>query len=242
MTAIAEFLLAVSGTIAATVQGLGQGGAVHTFTALALIAVGGLIAGVSPSGLTAGLPVLGQLQSIGRDSNPNHGMMVTTSFALGMLTALGTLGVLTAWAGQIVVSLAKWLPLLTLLMGLNMLGVIRWKWFRSLKGVGSPASGPVDAFVLGLPFGVATSPCALPVLITVLTVAAVKGNAGFALGGLLAFGVGRSIPICLLGLCNDQARAVPQIQRAAPYLRPLAGAVIVVVSLYFLTFGRALLG
>lgn len=243
MTTIVEFLFAVSGTIATAIQGLADDG-VGSFTALALIAVGGLIAGVSPSGLTAALAVLGQLQLTDDRPNRNHGVAIASTFSLGMVTALGALGVLAAWAGRIVVGfgLAKWLPLLTLLMGLNMLGIIRWRWFQSLKGIGSAPSGPAGAFWMGLPFGIATSPCALPVLVTVITVAAAKGRAVFALVGLVAFGLGRSVPVLLLGLCSDQARVLLKIHSITPYVRQAAGGLIIAVSLYFLTLGRDLLG
>ncbi|MBI4608791.1 MAG: sulfite exporter TauE/SafE family protein [Candidatus Rokubacteria bacterium] len=238
-----EFLFAVSGTIAAALQGLKDDGVVSV-TALALISLGGLIAGVSPSGVAAGLAVLGQLHPVDRRPKPNHGLTVASTFSLGMVTALGALGLLAAWGGRILTGfgLAKWLPLLTLIMGLNMLGVIRWKWLRCLGASGEAASGPTQAFLMGVPFGVATSPCALPVLVTALAVAAAKGNAVFGLGGLVAFGLGRSIPVLLLGLFSDQSWTLPKIQRVAPCLRRVAGGLITAVSLYFLTLGRDLLG
>lgn len=244
MRAIVEALLAVSGTIAAAIQGMADG-TLGLATALALIGVGGMVAGVSPSGLTTAMAVFAQLQP--EDAGlprPKRGTLIAASFVLGMLSALVALGFLAAWAGQIVtgLGLAKWLPLLPLVMGLNMLGLIRWRWLRALRGIGAPASGPADAFWLGLPFGIATSPCALPVLVTVLTVAVAKGQALFAFVGLLAFGLGRSVPVLVLGFLSDQAPALPRLDRVAPHVRRVAGAVIVAVSLYFLTLGRDLLG
>lgn len=243
MTRLVDFLFAVSGTIAAAIHVLTDD-TVGAPTALALIAVGGLIAGVSPSGLTAGLAVIAQLQPTDHRVIARPGVVLASAFSLGMLAALAALGVLAAAAGSIVVGLglARWLPLLPLLMGLNMLGVIRWRWFRSITGIGAPVVRPLDAFWLGLPFGIATSPCALPVLVTVLTVAAAKGQVAFAMIGLLAFGVGRSVPVLALGLASDRAQALPRMHRFAPYVRRAAGGVIVAVSLYFLTLGRDLLG
>lgn len=245
MTTAVEFLLVVSGTIAAAIEGgLGGTDALSALPVLSLIAVGGLIAGVSPSGLTAGLAVFAQLQPIDDLSSRNRGMILASTFSLGMLTALGVLGVLAVWAGRIVVGLglARWLPVLPLFMGLNMLGLLRWRWIRSLRGIGAPVSGPADAFWLGLPFGIATSPCALPVLVTMLTVAAAKGQAFFGLAGLLVFGLGRSIPVLLLGLVSDQAGIRRRLDAVAPYVRRAAGGLIVAVSVYFLIFGRDLLG
>jgi hypothetical protein len=58
---VIEFLFEASRRIATAVQGLADGSA--SFAALALVAIGGLLAGVSPSGLTGALAVLGQLPS-----------------------------------------------------------------------------------------------------------------------------------------------------------------------------------
>lgn len=238
-----EFLFETSGRIAASIQGLTDGGI--SFAVLALIVIGGLLAGVSPSGLTAALAVLGQLPATVDDRpDKTRGMTVASAFCLGMAASLAVVGLLAAWAGQSLLDFgpSNWLPLLTLVMGLSMLGVIRWKRLRSLGATRYAASGPTNAFWLGIPFGLATAPCTLPVLITVLTVAAAKGNVLFGLVGLVAFALGRSIPVLLLGLFSDQVLALPKIHRVTPYLRQVAGGLIAVFSLYFLTLGRHLLG
>jgi cytochrome c-type biogenesis protein len=237
-----EFLFEVSGKIAATIQGLTDGGSA-SFAALTLIALGGLLAGISPSGLTGALAVLGQLSPLDDRPRENHGILIASAFSLGMVIALAGVGVLAAWGGQFIlgVGLTRWLPLLTLVIGLNMVGVIRWKGLRWLGGPPDSPSGPADAFWLGVPFGLATSPCVLPILIAVLVLAAAKGSALFGLVGLLIFALGRSVPVLLLGLFSDQVLALPRIQRMTPYMRRGAGALIIVLSLYFLTLGRHLL-
>jgi cytochrome c-type biogenesis protein len=241
---VIEILFEVSGKIAASIQGLSEGGSASV-AALALIALGGLLAGISPSGLTGALAVLGQLSPLDNPSrsNQNRGIVIALAFSLGMMIALAALGLVAAWGGRILLglSLTRWLPLLTLVMGLHLLGVIRWKGLRLTSGPGDAASGPMNAFWLGLPFGLATAPCVLPVLVTVLVVAAAEGSMSFGLVGLGAFALGRSVPVLLLGLFSDQVMAVPRIQRIAPYLRKSSGALIAIVSLYFLTLGRDLL-
>ncbi len=132
--------------------------------------------------------------------------------------------------------------MLTLAMGLHMLGIVRWTWLRLPSGRAAVSSGPVSAFALGLPFGLAASPCTLPILITVLTVAAGRGSAAFGLVGLAAFGLGRSVPVLLLGHVSDRARALPRLRRLTPSLRRGAGLLIIAISVYVLTLGRGLLG
>lgn len=238
-----EFLFVVSGQIAAAIQELSNadsGGA----AVVSLIGLGGLIASVSPSGLVGALAALGQLQAAGTRPARHSGTTIAAVFSLGMVAALAPVGLLAGWAGQSIIGagLTKWLPLLTLLMGLNLLGVLRWKRLGALEPRISPAPSTMVAFWLGIPFGLAVAPCTLPVLITVLTVAAASGSALFGLVGLVAFGLGRSVPVLLLSLFSDQARGLPRIHQAVPYLRQAAGSLITVVSVYFLTLGRDLLG
>lgn len=150
----------------------------------------------------------------------------------------------SSWScsGPTVPCSTRWFPVLTLAMGLNMLGIVRWTWLRLPSGRAAVSSGPVSAFALGLPFGLAASPCTLPILITVLTVAAGRGSAAFGLVGLAAFGLGRSVPVLLLGHVSDRARALPRLRCLTPSLRRGAGLLIIAISVYVLTLGRGLLG
>lgn len=238
-----EFFFAVSGKITAAIAGLTGTGHVSP-AVVALIALGGLIAGISPGGLAGALAALGQLHPADRRAGQDRGVIIASAFSLGMVTALAILGFLTAWAGRAVLAsgLSRWLPLLTLAIGLNLLGIVRWHWFRLRATDGPPASGAAHAFWLGIPFGLAASPCTLPILITVLTVAVASGSALFGLVGLSAFALGHSLPVLLLGLCSDQMGTLPQFDRATPHLRRAAGVLITVASVYFLTLGRGLLG
>lgn len=232
----------ISGRITAGIQAAPTRGTAAV-TVMALIALGGLIAGISPEGLMGTLAVVGQVGTADDHGQERRGLLLAGAFSLGMVLALAALGLLTAFAGRLVLgwNLTRWLPLLTLVMGLNMLGLVHWKRFGLLRGNRSAASGPVSAFALGVPFGLAASPCTLPILITVLTTAVARGSAAFGLLGLTAFGLGRSVPVLLLGHASDQAQALPRLQRVTPVVRRAGGILIVVVSVYFLTLGRSVL-
>ena len=237
-----EFLFAASGKIASAIHGMSDAGPL-SITTLALIALGGLIAGISPSGLAGAVAVLGQLLPVDRRIKDGHDLRIAASFSAGMVIALATLGVATVMVGRTVLSfgLAKWLPVLTLAMGLNMLGLVRWNWFRLRVGTDAEMAGSGSAFLLGIPFGLGGSPCTLPILITVLAIAAAKGSVLFGLVGLTAFSIGRSLPVLALGLVSNEVRTLPHVARTLPYVRYAAGGLITVVSIYFLTIGRTLL-
>jgi cytochrome c biogenesis protein CcdA len=60
-------------------------------------------------------------------------------------------------------------------------------------------SGILGAFLLGLPFGIAASPCTMPVTIAVLAFAAAKGSMIYGMLFMFIFALGRSIPIIIAG-------------------------------------------
>ncbi len=69
-----------------------------------------------------------------------------------------------------------------------------------------------------------------------------SGSVIFGLAGLAAFGIGRSLPVFVIAAGGDRFGASERLGRFAPRLRWLTGLLLSLVSLYFLTLGRGLLG
>lgn len=236
-----EFLFRVAGQIATQIDLLLAAGTL-SMASISLIALGGLIAGISPEGAAGALAAIGQFGPKDDEAKHNRDIVIASAFVLGMVLALTVLGAVTAFSRRALVppGITKWLPLVTLMMGLNMLGLVRWNWMR--LPLRFRAGGAAGAFLLGIPFGLAGSPCTLPILITVLAVAAAKGSLVLGSVSLAAFAVGRSIPVLVLGMFSDQLHSASAFRRTAPYIRKGAGVLIVVASVYFLTLGRGLFG
>lgn len=97
-------------------------------------------------------------------------------FSLGAATSLFAAGLVAAAAGAVLVDyrLARYIPVITLLMGLQLLAAPGWRLLSRL-GLRRPAPAgvasarPTDAFLLGLPFGVITAPCTAPIIVAVLS-------------------------------------------------------------------------
>jgi len=71
-----------------------------------------------------------------------------------------------------------------LLMGLHLLGVLKLN-FPVPAGLRVKKQGYIGAFLLGLIFGVVSTPCAVPILAVLLAFVAEKGNVLY--GGFLLF-------------------------------------------------------
>lgn len=109
-------------------------------------------------------------------------------FVIGLTITFTLLGFVAALMGRLVGDVGRFWPYLVaavcLVMGLHLLGV--WNFSLPLpQSVKPKQAGPWGAFLLGLLFGVVSTPCATPILAVLLVYIASKGN--LAYGGLLLF-------------------------------------------------------
>jgi cytochrome c-type biogenesis protein len=170
-------------------------------------------------------------------------------FSLGSATSLFAAGLVAAAAGSILLDyrLARYIPLLTLFMGVQLVVGRRWQLLSRLRLRPDLPSVPrtagrADAFLLGLPFGVITAPCTAPIIVAVLSLIAANGGLVFGLLVLLAFTIGRSVPLVLVSRYGHRAVARLAGRKSSVALRRALGSVLVLASAYFLSVGGRYLG
>ncbi|GAC1355951.1 MAG: sulfite exporter TauE/SafE family protein [Variovorax sp.] len=155
--------------------------------------------------------------------------MVLTHVLLGAAAGAGGKGVqalLGRYWGWI---LGPWL----ILMGLLWPGWIRMP-FRGLSFRAKRATGSWGAFALGIPFAIAICPACTPALIVLLGVVAGIGSPAWGALLLLAFALGRAVPLALgAGAMGwlEKLRALARYQRAFDFL---GGITLVLMGLYML--------
>jgi cytochrome c-type biogenesis protein len=132
---------------------------------------------------------------------PRRAVQLGGAFIAGMLVTHAVLGVAAALGGMWVKDLmGRWWGLLLgpllIVLGLIWPGwlKLRLPWF-SMRG--EKVAGAWGAFLLGIPFSVAICPFCTPALIVMLTAAAGIGSVPFGFALLLAFALGRALPIIL---------------------------------------------
>jgi cytochrome c-type biogenesis protein len=218
---------------------------------LSMVLVAGVVAGVTPFGLSMAVLVAGRAGATtgGSRNVANSARRQAMWFSLGSATSLFAAGMVAAAAGSVLVDyrLAPYIPLLTLLMGVQLLVGRRWRVLSRLRPgrVERPARQHArngDAFLLGLPFGVITAPCTAPIIVAVLSLIAANGGVVFGVLVLLAFTIGRSAPLVLGVTYGHRALARLGGDQRSLWLRRGLGAVLVAVSVYFLTDGAKYLG
>ena len=168
------------------------------FAAAGVGFLAGFVFSFNPVAL-ASIPV--SLAYVTRGRDKNQALLFGAMFLLGLILTHVALGVIAGLGG-------KWAAAVTgrgwgLFLGplLIVLGLMWAGWLRvPLPSFGFRATRPTaawGAFLLGIPFAVAVCPVCTPALVVLLGVTAGMGSV--LLGGvlLLAFGLGRAVPIAL---------------------------------------------
>lgn len=155
--------------------------------------------------------------------------MVLTHVVLGAIAGLGGRGVQSVLGRYWGLLLGPWL----ILMGLMWPGWVRLPlqgWSFRVKRV----SGSWGAFALGVPFAIAVCPSCTPALFVLLGVAAGIGSPAWGALLLLAFALGRAVPIALgAGAMGwlEQLRSLSRYQRAFDIG---GGVMLILMGLYML--------
>ena len=184
----------------------------------------------------ASIPVV--LAYVTRAGEPRRALVMGLAFVSGMILTHAVLGVAAALGGDWVRSLMgrQWglvLGPILIVLGLMWAGWLRLRlpWFGMR---GRPVSGVWGAFLLGIPFSVAVCPFCTPALLVTLTASAAIGSPLFGLALLLAFALGRSIPILLGAWSMGWLESLRLLARHQRGLEVLGGVTLILTGLYLL--------
>ncbi len=172
-------------------------------------------------------------------------MRAAIAFCLGFGVVFTLLGVTVYVGGSLGIPLPSLRligGLVLIVLGLNMMGVIRvdalWRSWRPLERTAAPSqagrrlgAGPAGAFSLGAIFAVGWTPCIGPTLGAILGLAAL-GPSIQAIGLFIAYAVGLAVPFLLLALTLDRAPAlIRPLVRHGRAVELIGGGLVVVIGL-----------
>ena len=205
------------------------------YAAAGLAFLVGLVFSFNPVAL-ASIPV--SLAYVTRARDKRTAVAFGGMFILGLVLTHVALGIIAGLGGQWVQGLLgrQW----GLVLGplLILLGAFWAGWIRvPLPTIGfkaKRATGLWGAFALGVPFAVAVCPGCTPALVVMLGV--VAGMASPLLGAavLLAFALGRAVPIAAGALAIGSLESRPSLAKYVRMADKLGGVVLIVMGLYML--------
>ena len=196
---------------------------------LALVFAGGALTSLGPCSLSL-LPVtLAYLAGFEDGQTPLRRSLAFCGGIVGALVLLGSLsGLLGRIYGQVPALIPTLVAVLAVLMGLNLLGIIRiplpagpdpdsWR---------SKVPAPLAPVAAGLAFGVAASPCTTPVLAVLLGWIAQSGRPLVGMVLLTSFGIGQVLPLLLAGTFAASVPRLLSLRSIGRWVPPISGVVL----------------
>ncbi|MDV2992219.1 MAG: hypothetical protein N4J56_001873 [Chroococcidiopsis sp. SAG 2025] len=202
---------------------------------LPLAFVGGVLASVSPC-ILALLPVnlsyIGTLKIKSRwDAFTKAGL-----FVLGAVTILSLFGLVSSFAGAVMVEYRGYINvvvgLIMAVMGLWLMGVVKLPLPE--MDVNLPQAGP---YGVGLTFALVSSPCASPVLFAVLAAAAATGSQMLGTLTMVSYALGYTILIFLASLFTGFAKQSNKLLKHSETIIRLGSVALIMTGAYYLFTG-----
>ena len=200
---------------------------------LFIVFTGGLLTSLGPCSLSL-LPVtVAYLSGFNKEQNP---FLKSLIFCSGIVLSLITLGILSGLLGKVYgqtpSAIRLLVPIIMVLMGLNLLGIIK---MRLPNGPGidiwkEKIPAPLLPIAAGLTFGLASSPCTTPVLAVLLAWIAENGNPASGVILLACFGFGQVMPLLLAG---TTAAAIPKflsMREISQWIPSLSGVIFLMTG------------
>ena len=181
----------------------------------------------------------GSVQAVSARESRWRLLGMTAAFSAGFTLVFSLLGLGASMIGGL---LAEYRGLLTVvggllivLFGLKFMGLFSIPWLDRDVRLDSPRKigGPVGGFLFGVVFGLGWTPCAGPVLASVLSYAALAGSELKAAGLLALYSAGIALPLLALSAFAD--RGVPLLRRIMGRLEAmqrLTGMIMVGLGLF----------
>ena len=211
----------------------------NPLVAIAAVFIGGLLSASSPCVLAIMPLVIGYIggHSAGdRKKALNYSLL----FALGLSITFTVLGAIAGIFGRLMGDVGHvwyWIvAALAVAMGLSLMGVFEINLPFASK-MQTKKRGALGAFLMGLFFGVVSSPCATPVLVIILTFVASQGQVAYGILLLFVYAIGHCALIILAGVVTGFVESFMKakgVQNFSLWAKRVSGGLITLAGLYIL--------
>jgi len=214
----------------------------YPLVAFGVVFLAGVLSSASPCVL-ATIPLVVGFVGGYSDGDKGKAFRYSLVFVLGLSLTFTAFGAAAGLLGTMFGTLGgPWFlvaGMIALIMGGQLMGFyeIRLPIRRDFK---PKRGGMVGAFLLGLFFGVVSSPCATPVLVVLLTLVAAKGQVLYGIALLFCYAIGHCLLMLFAGTFTGfvegfvKARGVVNF---SVWAKRVSGAVVTLVGGWFLWQG-----
>jgi len=157
-------------------------------------------------------------------------------FVLGAVTILSLFGLVSCFAGAVMVEYRGYINiivgLLMAVMGLWLMGVVQLPLPQT--NVNLPGAGP---YGVGLTFALVSSPCASPVLFAVLASAAATGSQILGIFTMVSYAVGYTLLIFLASFFTRLLKQSRRLLQHSEGIIRFGSVALVLTGIYYLFTG-----
>ncbi len=197
-----------------------------------LIFAAGLLTSLGPCSLSL-IPVT--IAYIGgTENNKNSKILI---FCGGVISSLVVLGALSGFFGkvygQLPGSFTVIISLFAIVMGLNLLGFVRFQLPNgpSLDFIKNNTPSFLAPFVTGAAFGLASSPCITPVLATLLAWVSQAKNPMISILFLFVFGLGQVTPLIIAGITTESLKKILEFKKYSQLIPTFSGIILLTLGI-----------
>lgn len=207
-----------------------------SLAAFALTFAAGVVTGLNPCCYTMIPAIVGYL---GGYCAPSFKRCAWFSgwFALGLASATAVLGLIVVFVGGLFGGLHPLvryaLAFVPLVMGLHLLGILNLK-APGLHKWQPVRAGTLGAYLTGLLFSLVILPCATPVLASILSYAAGRGNALYGSSLLFTYGAGIGAPLFVFGSSLGLVSSLRPVAHWWSVVNRSSGVLLVGLGFYLL--------
>jgi len=204
-----------------------------------LVFLGGILSASSPCVLAIIPLVIGFVGGYSQ-GNKRKALAYSLFFALGLSITFTLLGAIASLAGGLFGDVGKFwyyfASAIAVIMGLHLLGVIPLTFPQLIK-LKTKSTGIWGAFILGLIFGMVSSPCATPVLAVILAFVTTKARVVYGVSLLFVYALGHCALIIAAGVFTGFVESFAQSKKGSSFAnisKKLSGILILLAGLYIL--------
>lgn len=217
----------------------------NPFLAYLGVFVGGILSSSSPCVLATIPLVIGYVGGYS-GGDRRKALLYSLTFILGLSITFTILGAIASFIGGLFGMAGRtWYFVvggIAVAIGLHLIGLYEWNLPGPLH-LQPKQKGILGALLLGLIFGIVSSPCATPVLVLILTFVASKGEILYGTSLLFVYAIAHCALIFLAGVAAGFAEGFIRfkgISNVATWGKRIGGSIVFLVGVYMVYSGITL--
>ena len=217
----------------------------NPFLAYLGVFLGGILSSSSPCVLATIPLVIGYVGGYS-EGDRRKAFLYSLTFILGLSITFTILGAIASLVGGLFGVISRtWYFIvggIAVVIGLNLVGLFEWSLPIPVH-LQPKQRGILGAFLLGIFFGIVSSPCATPVLALILTFVASKGEVVYGTSLLFVYALGHCALIFLAGTAAGFAESFIKskgISNITTWGKRAGGVIVVFAGVYLFYLGVTL--